>query len=184
MHPIFMQAIYYSVVMILSFLIVSFLLKGFFWKFFKVKLSFGRLVLIKIRAINRDYYKVGKFEEGFIVFKDKKFWKRLAIEDKNILYRSLGVYWVDLDEEKNALSKTDYTPVPGFDAGKYANLYTRALYKPSIQDNKERLILGLLFIIVIGIAIGLFMLYAQGDKFTQIQGAISNIKFPEIPGLK
>lgn len=175
MHPIITQTIYYAIVLLIAVVIISFVQRGFFWKFVKVRLSFGKYILVKIRAVNRDYYRVGKIQESFLVFKGHKYDKRLVIEDKGVFYRCLGCTWVDVDDQKNALMKADYTPVSGFDATKYNDLYLRALYKPQMADTKEKLIIGAIIIIGL-ICIGtLFFCYTMSKDISIIKGVVQGI---------
>jgi hypothetical protein len=155
LSDILIQTLYYGVVMILSIGVVGFLLKGFFWAYVKVRMSFGRLVLVKIRGINRDYYASGDIEENFLVYTDKinkKKQKRININDNSCFYKSLGITWIDVDAQTNNICKPDYTISSGFDAVKYNNLYIRALFSPQIMDKKEQIILVLLILcLLIGV---------------------------------
>jgi len=139
-HPVFIQTFYYAIVMCLSISIAGILLKGFFWKYVKVRLSFGKYILVKVRSALRDYYGVGRVEDGFLVYKRRKNDIRILIT-KNIFYRSLGVTWVDVDEEINAACTVDYSAVTGYDAEKYDDLLTRALMKPAIKSNFEKIVI-------------------------------------------
>jgi len=150
-------------------------MRGFFWQFLRVKVSLGKFVLVKIRAVNRDYYRVGRVHEGFLVYKPTKHEKRISIPDSSVFYRSLGISWVDLDDEKNALVKPDFSTVTGFDAIKYNNLYLRALYSPKIADTMEKIIIGLLVLAVILIAINLFFTYNGYDAIGIIKQNIQSL---------
>jgi len=155
---IMFQALLYGIVAVISIGISSLLLKGFFWKYVKVRTSFGRLFLIKIRTPLRDFFAVGRLRDNFLIFKLDKEERRIAInpEDK-IFYRSLSVTWVDIDEDKGAICKTDYSTVTGFDAVKYNNLYVRALTQPQISSNKDKLFIVAVIIIVVIICIGIYL---------------------------
>lgn len=176
MHPVFTQTLSYMVVLIFALLILSFLQRGFFWKFLRVRASFGRFVLVKIRSINRDHYSVGKIHGSFLVFKGEKGDKRINIPSQDLLYRSLGVTWVDVDGDKDAIGKHDYSSVAGFDAEKYNNLYLRALYKPQIVDTKEKLIIGAIIITALLVAVSLWLVYNQGNDIGMIKEMIINFK--------
>lgn len=176
MNPIFTQAMYYMIVVLLSFGMVGFIQKGFFWKYFRVRLSFGRLVIVKIRGITRDFFAVGDIQENFLVFKVNKEKKKINVKNSEVFYRSLGCIWVDVDEIKNALSKTDYSAIDGFDAVKYESLYARALYKPSITDNKEKILFVLVIIAIIVAGISVFLSYKNGEAIQIVYQAVNNIK--------
>jgi len=159
MHPIFIQAGYYAIVLFLGFFIVAFIQRGFFLKFLRVKISFGRLIMVKVKSVNRDHYSVGRVEDNFLLFKLYKDWRRLTIPGAFVFYRSLGVSWVDIDEERNALCCPDYSTLPGYDAVKFSDLLKRALQKPAITDNKDKLVFAGLLLIIILIAFMFFFLY-------------------------
>lgn len=170
MNPILLQAIYYGVVLILGFMLVNLMQRGFFMPFLRVKLSFGKLIICKIRAVNRDYYRAGKIDEGFLVFPTSQGDKRIAVKDKAVFYRSLGVAWVDVDEEKNALVNPDFKPIDGFDAMKYNSLYIRALYRPALANNKEKVIIGIcILIVVMLIILGFFVYKVSSTQDTMLQ---------------
>jgi len=176
MNPIIEQSIYYLTVLVLSLFIVSFIQKGFFWKFLRVKISFGKYTMVKIRSINRDFYTVGTIQEGFLIFKPYKDYKRLSVPSKDAFYRSMGVSWIDIDDQKNAICMPDYSTVTGFDAEKYNDLYKRALLKPALVDTKERIIIGAIVIIGL-ICIGiLYFTYIQGNDITAIKAVVEGLK--------
>lgn len=169
MNDLLIQILCYAALMILTIGCIGFLMRGFFWKFCKVKTSLGRLIMVKIKTSIRDYFEIGWVDEGFLVYKHKtkeaNYLLRLAIpSDKNVFYRSIGVLWVDVDEEKNALMATDYTPVSGFDAKKFSDLLVRALSRPSIKSNFEKLITLLLFVVIVIAIIGVYFGYTNYDK--------------------
>jgi len=145
----------YGAVLLIGIFVLSFLFRGFFWQFLRVRASLGRKILIKARAINRDYFIVGKVEGEFLVFKSSKEEKRIAISDRNVFYKSLGIIWVDLDETKNTLVKPDYTGATGFDAVLYNNLYLRALYKPAITDNLDKI---MILMVIVGIILNIVVI--------------------------
>ena len=176
MHPIFVQTISYMVVLMIALLILSFLQRGFFWKFVRVKTSFGRLVLVKIRSVNRDHYSVAQVHENFIVFKAGDSYKRINVPDPSVFYRSLGVAWCDVDDSKNAIVKTNFEAVHGFDAVKYNNLYLRALYKPQIADTKEKLIIGAIVITMVLVGVALWLIYNQGNNIGEIKLIVQGLK--------
>ena len=170
------QAVYYLVAMSLGLFVISFLQRGFFVPYMRVKLSFGALVLVKIREINRDLFRVGKVEEGFLIYKIKKDTKRIALpSDKPIFYRVVGTSWIDVDGESNLITTVDGTNVSGFDAVKYNNLFLRALYRPPLNDTKDKIILGLLIVIGIAIVIVIFALFLINKRFDLLEVSVSNI---------
>ena len=139
---LFIQVGCYAGLMIFTIFGMATLFRGFFWKYIKVRTSFGKNVLVKIRTPLRDFYAVGWVEENFLCYKFQDFIIRIAINTQDkIFYRSMAINWIDVDEEKNAVCKVDYSAVAGFDAKKHSDLLTRALMRPTISSGKEKIIL-------------------------------------------
>jgi hypothetical protein len=151
MHPVITQAIYYGIVMILSVLLISFLQRGFFWKYVKVRASFGKYVLVKLRAVNRDFFAVGWVEDNFLVYKSHGQRRQHSLQKagSKAFYKSLGVTWIDIDETTNGIGLHDYSTATGYDAATFSNLYERTLYAPEVKDPKEKI----MFVLIIGGAI-------------------------------
>lgn len=177
MHSVFVQAIYYGVVLILGFLMVSFIQRGFFLKFIKVRVSFGRLVLVKIREVNRDFYAVGEVLEGYLIFKQKKDIKRITIpREKPVFYRSMGILWVDVDNEKNSINTWNYENVAGFDAIKFNDLFMRALNKPSVTDNTTKILIVLVCFVALLVIVDIYLVVKTGKKIEAIYPLIQQLK--------
>lgn len=174
MNPILIQTISYGTVLAMALVILSLLQRGFFWKYIKVKMSFGKYLLVKVRAINRDYFRVGHIEEAFLVYKAFKDKKRLSIESRAI-YRCLGIQWVDVDESKNAVMEHDYHYAPGFDAEKYNNLYLRALYRPVTLDKREALVIILIIVAVVAAAIGTYFSFRNSADISTLATQVKTI---------
>lgn len=149
MNPILLQTINNIIILLVAIILIGFAQRGFFFVYMKVLMSFGKYILVKVRAVNRDYFKLGEIVEGFLVYKTKTGAKRIAIQASDVFYKCLLVNWVDVDEEKNLVVRRDFAKESGFDAEKYDNLYKRALYRPSATDNKERIFLMLIVISLI-----------------------------------
>jgi len=166
MHPILEQMIYYFIVFILAWFIVGLIMKGFMLSYIRVRLSFGRLILVKVRALPQDYYKVGKVEDGFLIFKDNSKVDKMISIHRDQIYRCLGINQVDFDSETAGLGNYDFSVVEGYDAEKHSNLYTRALYKPSLEDpTKDFKIVKLLLVIIIIVNIFLgVMIFVMSKK--------------------
>ncbi len=170
------QAGYYFIVMLITIGLMGIIQKGFFWPYIKVRASFGRLVLVKLRAINIDYFRAGRIDAGFLVFKDGKDEKRIHIDKPSTIYRSVGgTNWIDVDAESSSIMEPDLTGVTGFDAEKYQNLYIRALTRPAITDNKDKILIGGVFLLVVLIAIVGFLVFKQGVTLEQLPGMISSL---------
>lgn len=175
------QMIYYMIVVIICLLGISLMLKGFFWKYVKVRMSFGRLLLVKPRSVLSDYCEIGKVEDGFLIYKvktvDGKSEKRMKIDpNAKYIYRFLAVNWIDVDEEKNCLCKCDYTPVDGFDAKKFSDLLIRCIQKPAIMNNLDKIIIaGLLLVGLLALA-GIIFGYLNMKNSENIIQAINGMR--------
>ena len=175
-HPVIVQAIGYGVLLIAAIFLIGAIQKGFFWPFMKVKMSFGKLLLVRIIAINRTFYTVGEVVDSFLVFKTHKGEKRVSIPDNSFFYRTLNLNAIDIAEEKNApLKPHNLEAVTGFDAKKHNDLYLRALYSPSIAQTYEKVILVLLIAAVIGLVVVLIMSYTILNGVGELPGQISQV---------
>jgi len=165
MKQILIQTGCYFGVLVLTVFMTALLFRGFFWPYLKVRMSFGKLIMIKIRNPMRDYFNTGKIEDGFLLYGKNKDPRKLAfstnktdeygtvgIGNKSV-YKCMGVNWIDVDEDKNAICCADYSSVSGFDHEKYSNLYVRALTRPTIKSNSEIMIIILVITtIILGLA--------------------------------
>ena len=158
----------YVGVILLTFFSFQFFSAGFISKWFRVKTSRGKLVLVKVKGIMQDYYRAGRIEQSFLFFKDNHKEARRIKLPRDCLYRSIGVHIVDVDDEKNAVNKLNYEAVSGFDAQKYEELYVRALYKPNVFDNKQKIVLYILIAVLLGVVIIGFLVFNQGEQITEL----------------
>lgn len=159
MNEIILTFIVYATIFFLSLFVINFLMVNFFITYMRVKGSRGKLLLVQIYAVNRNYYRPGRVEDGFLVYKDgNKHEKRLKIPLKKVVfYRALNVTCVNVDEERNTIIYKQ-EEVNGFDAEKYNNLYLRTLYRPALQDPKAQIMFILMIITTIASVITLLYL--------------------------
>lgn len=149
--------------------LINFLQGGYFFPFMRVKMSNGKKILVRVKGLTQDYFRVGKFSEGNLIFKDNKKSVRQLTFPKEAIFRGAGVYYCIVDDDKNAIVKLDFSTVSGFDAEKWNNLLERALTKPQLMDTQARIILALLVVIVIAILILALMIKSNGDKITALK---------------
>jgi len=135
--------------------LINFFMHGLFYKYFRAKASRGKLLLINVDALTGRYVTTGIITEGALLYKKRhqKNKSRLNNIPKGSVYHYLGVKWVDVDEELNAVRQPDYKGVSGFDAERMNDLYHRALDKPSPHGDNKTLKLIKFFCIGIGIAV-------------------------------
>jgi len=164
------------IILFIAMSILNFFFRGFFWSFIKVKTSLGRLVLVRINTRTRRYFKTGRIEGSDLIYKPKKDEKkRMNVpDDKEVFYRCLGVWWVDVDENKNAFCSVDYSPVAGFDAVKEDNLLERALFRPQIIDMNQFFKLTAIGIGVclIGLVVLAILVYSQSKDLSLLRDSI------------
>jgi hypothetical protein len=172
-NPVFVQAFVYGVVLFGTIALCGAFQRGFFWKYAKVRTSFGKYLIVKIRTPLRDYFAIGEVVEGFLVYKIKKETIRYSINDHDkVFYRSLNVTWVDVDEEKHCLVKTDFSVVSGFDAPKFESLNVRALMRPTEKSLKDKIILFLLVLVLLGVIIAIFMAIKNASAVNNLATSI------------
>lgn len=181
-NPILLKALELLIPFVLGMAFIGwfFRIGNFFFTFFKVKRSRGKYVMVKIRDLIRPYYKSGKIEDGeFLVFTDnKKETKRILIPTKSCVYTELGIQWVEVDPVKNAL--IDYSEmfkaVSGHDANKVDSLLTRALYKPSIVDQKLKIILIIVIVVLLASILNAVVTFQLGKKIDTMMSDVNIIK--------
>lgn len=185
-NAVLLQAGYYGTVMVLTLMFCGVFQRGFFSTYFKVRTSFGKYVLVKVRSPLRDYFKKGWVEEGFLMYEVKRdgpgLFKEKDIIRLNIpkegaspFYKCLSVMWVDVDDEKHAICKTDYSAVTGYDAIKNNNLHQRALMRPSLTNGYEKIMMALLAGLCIGVLILAMICWKNGQAILALKQQIPGI---------
>lgn len=150
---------------------MQWLTHGFILKFLLVKGSREKKIMVKVRSKLGDYMSVGKVHEREVSFK-KRYSKmrstlNIPVDEQGriqrVFYRFLGVYWCDVDEEKNSFCTVTYNAVQGFDDERQEGLILRALFKPSPTAMREKIILLLLIGIALAVVLTAFMTYQSYD---------------------
>lgn len=163
----------YLAIILLGFGLINFLSNGFLLKFIRVKASRGRLCLVKIRSVTHDYYKSGKINDGFLTYKDnEKNERRIALKP-GMTYRVMNVHSIDIDDETNAIINHNYEVKSGFDAPRFESLYVRALMRPSLLESKEKIIMILVVVAIIGIIFVGYFVYGMDQKIRLLAEAIN-----------
>lgn len=164
----------YVGILVIAYMILAWMMSGLLGPYLRVKTSRGKYILVKVKTITQDYFKKGLLDKGFLVFKDRgKDERRIRVpSDKVAIYRSMGINLIDVDDETNAINCIDYSAVTGYDSVKYNDLYLRALYRPSLFDKKEQILLALVVVILVAVLIEGFLLYDLSSKVTLL-GQIS-----------
>ena len=160
-----------AIILVAGFLIPTILLRGFFWPFFKVKTSLGRLVLVEVHELNRNYFKPGEIIDGFLTYlnQKKEACRHKVPTDVVVLFRRHGVTSIEVDAESGNIRSVNWNAVSGFDSVKFEELYERALYKPEGTDPLIKIILGVLilqFLVTILVAFQVFPLSKKIDALS------------------
>jgi len=153
------------------FFVMQWLTHGFILKFMGVKGSREKKIMVKVRSKLGDYIAVGRVHEREVSFKKRyskmKSTLNIPIDGdgriEKVFYRFLGVYWCDVDEEKNSFCTVSYNAVVGFDDERQEGLILRALFKPSPIGMREKIILLLLIGVLLGIVVIGIMTYQNYD---------------------
>jgi len=165
---------------------VGFIQNGFFWKFLNVKLSSGKNILVKIKEVQRHYYRVGTIIDGQLIYKlAKKDVKRISIPtDETVIYKSLGIDFIDVDGITNSIKTVNYEAVTGFDSVKMNDLFIRALSKPKLDETDKIIVLILLGIIVIAVGVVIFNILDQSQQIEFIKNQLANMQGNVVGGSK
>lgn len=164
---VFIQMGGYVFLVVLMFFMLNRAMQGFVTAWFKVRRQRGSLVLVRVRTVTNDYFISGRVEEGWLIYrprkKKKSEEKRIVIPDKGI-YRSFALACIDVDDSKDCVFVRDGTGVPGYDAEKNNSLHLRALYGPSLLDDKTKIIIVILVVVLIVVIISAVMSYRNGQN--------------------
>lgn len=154
MHPVFTQMFAYMVVLIMAVGLVGVLQKQFFFAWIKARLSFGKLVLVRVHTAKKKYYRAGKIKDGDLTYKQGSDELRYCLPNESFFYMAHGCMSIDVNQDRGVVLYPDYTKIQsGYDPIKWANLLKRALYTPPILNKKEQLIVllcGLTLVVSIG----------------------------------
>lgn len=168
-----------AVLMLVPIFVIAYFQAGFFGAWMKTRAGRGKYVLIKMRSKLRDHFTTGEIVGEFIVTGKKEKSRRYLLQDKNgtSIYRAWGIACVDIDEASGAVCSVNYQAVSGFDAEKFEGLYIRALYRPDLEESKEKLILiAIAACIAIGL-VGLFLTWNISQQIAALgaQGIINTV---------
>jgi len=176
LKAVLIQTLGYAVAMFAGLIGIGFLQRGFFFPWFKVRASLGKKILIRVRQVSHWEYFVGSWNEQDIIFGDKKNRKRVNNVTREHIYRSLGINWVDFDGKTWSILPTASTEaVTGFDPEKQESLVTRALYKPPLDDVKDKIVILLLILAIVGAGASAYFGYVNAQKIEAVRLAVESL---------
>jgi hypothetical protein len=145
----------YLLMLCIGFLFFFWLLKGFIVPYLRARFSFGKLLMIKIRTLTVPRYVVGELVDNSLRFKlpkylmvkgDKNNVRMITNVSRESIYRDLGVSWIELDMQTWAILTPKMEGVPSSDLDVQSSLYVRCLYRPSLLEDKTKMMLIILFV--------------------------------------
>lgn len=194
----------------LGFGICMFWMRGYFNAYVKVRLSRGKLILLKLRDVDKTHYKVSEILGGNLIWGKEgnaKNPKGIAFNvDREYIYREMNVDCIDLDaktfsflppnlsskniqvikliqqdktlsdENKMELYGQIYSAIEGFSQENVDSLVVAAKYKPSLLDNKMKLIVICCIALFVGLIVIGFFLYNNNKSINGLYGDIQTIK--------
>lgn len=175
------MALYVSLIFCILFFL-SFLSKGYLFPWLRAKMSRGKKVLIHVHTPLNFYYRLGKIETGFLIFKGSDKEERRLVCPGRAIIDAQGVKNVFVDDERGNVLTADFETLSGFDASKWNNYLIRALTKPTIGLNKNELIILLLLLgCAGGIALLVYLQYAQGEQLLAIKNMVAQASIESVP---
>lgn len=149
----------YCVIFIATIIFMNFLSKGYLATFLRVKASRGKWLLVRAFSLTGKYYAIGKFKEDNIIYTARD--KKVCTYDvkKGDVFREMGVDTIEIDEVNGAVLSPDYSEAGGYDPKKFDNILTRALQRPELRDNQEKIILMLQVLQSIALAFIIWLLF-------------------------
>jgi len=167
----------YIAIILIGFALMNFLTGGFLIKFLRVKASNGKRVLVKVKGVTDHYYKTGKISEKALTYRARaqKEDKIITIPDGNVLYRSMKVWCIDVDEDTNQVILPSGELSDTYDAEKYDQLITRAMYKPSLMDKNEKIMLLMIGAVILGVVIIIFYTKTMDKNVTTLLTQVSEL---------
>ena len=185
MNPVLLQLIQFMTafggLVLLFFVAMNFLTKGFFLTYLRVKASQGRGVLVRIHSAVDIYYKVGKWEDGFLKWKNRgKEEKSPKVEEasfKKLLGHSMGVAIVEVEEEGNKILTTDWDVVKfTVDVGRLNTTLIRIKNRPVPKSKQEQILILLAVITFLAVLFLAFKMNNLEVIITELGKISGNIR--------
>lgn len=161
---------YIGLVGILIF-VLNFLTKGLIVKFLRVKGSRGKKQLVKIRSATDTYFSMGEIKKGAFHFKTRSNDARLITNYEGKFYPFMSVFCIDTTEDGNVIEFVQDTAIQtknSIDSAMADNMLNTAINAPQIADNLEKLKIGLLVVILVGVVILGFTLFNMSEQLTSV----------------
>lgn len=182
MNEVFIYLLSYIMVFLMSFGGLQFLTGGFLLPFLKVKSSRGKKVLVWVHGIADSYFRVGFFDDEFLVFTNraKDFTKtRPTIRVKvprGCVGRTLNVNFVQYDENTCGVINPleSFEGVTTNEPKAYDALITRAI-EAGVTDMKENIVIVLLVLVILALGFIGFMVFKNQQFIVNLASISGNI---------
>lgn len=158
----------YILIIIIGFMLINFLSNGFFGTFLRIKASRGKKVLVEVHAITDVYFKAGKFDGTLLKYKTREKKNKALEVTAQQVFRKLGVFCVITDDVSDAVLDIEFKAHSGGDSETYDHLLKRVIMAPQIENMREKIILGLLVIILIAVVISTVLIFNASNQLTEL----------------
>lgn len=162
----------YALIIIMGYLLINFLSNGFLGTFLRVKASRGKRVLMEVHAITDVYYTSGVFVGKILKYTTRgKKEKSLTVNQGQVI-RKIGVFCIITDEVNDNVLDINFNAESGGNTEDYDHLLKRVMMAPQIENMREKIIIGLLVLILVVVVISAVIGFNSANQVTQLlQGA-------------
>lgn len=157
----------YLAVILIGFGLGNFMTHGFLITFIRVKASRGRAQLLIVNETTTTRYKVGKIEDGHLLWKGENKKQNRCAVDRSFVKRIMGVDGFELDSEGKFV-KPDFSVAQGYDHQKTENLLIRCLTGPKTEDVQMRIVIFLLIVILLGLLFIGYISFTNSEAIAQL----------------
>ena len=153
----------------------NFMSKGWFLTFLRARASLGKKTMVMCHSVTDTYFRLGYFQDGAFKYKDRdgKDKTYTNISRKDIVHFA-GVNAIQIDTVHHAILSLDGSTSPGNNPQTVSEFIKRIIMANKILDTKEKLIIVLLILILLGVGLGGFMIYGNGVAIQSI-GKLSGV---------
>jgi len=145
MNELIVHMLAYTVTFLLTVLACNFMSNGLLFKYVRSKTSGGSKCLVRIHGSTDPYVVVGTFKDkGLHYTKRGSKQNTIITPPKGSIDRFFKAYYIEVDEETDAIFGVNKTPVKGVNGETVDSLIKRAVMMPQINDFSKILVLILL----------------------------------------
>jgi len=160
---------------------LNFLTKGWLLTYLRVKASQGKKTLAIIHSVTDVYYKAGQFIEDGYKFKDRN-GEEKTIPMNDVVYtdfikHTMGVPYVEIDEQGNKLVKKDFTIIKqvNVDPARLNSLILRIKNRPRSVSNFQKGVIIMLIFLILGVIFVGYKINLMAETLTALKSLSGNI---------